>query len=421
MPPMIYMAGRRSLRASFRAQSSGTSSRGVEQYADDSTYGVEDVELQGENLEQPTQGEGEGEEIRDTYCSGSTSTTTRRGRGPNKAKNLQPPPGQKWKVQYNNRGKPIGIEGKKLSRRIGLYVRDPIYCRLVLRWREMTQDRLDNIWEQILLEYDFQGHPRMKEYVFDVAQDRWKEWKHELKQIWKKFSNDPVLLEKKLGGRVVPEDWDRMIAHWKSDAGEKEAQRNAANRAVRTMMHRSGTVTFAQLGADMARIGEPAEDLDVYLRAYTPRDPFSDPDTAEKLRRIQELRETQASSHTDCSMEHILTEVIGDSKGKAVRGLGNHHKKRVISTSAGRYSQEQINNLVSQNQMLTEDAARRDEREQNILEELQRNREELQINKTNYARLYELVDGLYSRFPNSQTHQPSDEASGGSRPGGSRQ
>ena len=61
-------------------------------------------------------------------------------------------------------------------------------------------------------------------------------------------------------------------------------------------------------------------------------------------------------------MEQILTQVVGEGKGRYVRGHGKHHSRKELSSSAGQYRTEKIGHLVHENRELRKQLQKRDAR-----------------------------------------------------------
>ncbi|KAH0672713.1 hypothetical protein KY290_024945 [Solanum tuberosum] len=153
-------------------------------------------------------------------------------------------------VELNDLGQPIGLEGCRLSSKLG---------------RLLPGLYKNKIWTDIKENTD--ATEDMKRILMMSVGSKWREWKHEAKSSgYDSYTNDVERLANR-PNRVEEDQWCALVHYWSSTDAKKKSERNKESRKKLTMPHTSGRKSYSQI-IDNKEMNDLAE---VYPELNVPR------------------------------------------------------------------------------------------------------------------------------------------------------
>ncbi|CAN6469336.1 unnamed protein product [Victoria cruziana] len=254
----------------------------------------------------------------------NTRRLQKRTRGPSRALDtLKLGPKQKFKVEINKHGQPIGEKAQKLSSFIGTLARDPEITPLAYQtWKDLPQTCKDNVWNRVSEKYDGPGATHtwvMKQYA-----KLWRCWRCNLRKFYKKHKTiENCMKHSKV---AIPEDqWKFLIRHFETERSKEQSERNTVIRAKQRFPHTTGTKSFARFRAENAeedKVEPSRAEVFIMTRTSRKRD-YYNPITSDAIAQINEAMSQLPDGVKDYpSPTDILSRVMGPDKYGRVRTYG---------------------------------------------------------------------------------------------------
>lgn len=176
-----------------------------------------------------------------------TSGKQRNVRGPTKMKRMwkEYDPNSKIQLKFNRYGQPCGLKICKLTSFIGCLVRGKEISLAHKNWSKVDKSHKEKLWTTIKGFFDI--HESYKPWVLKSASKKWKDFKFVLKG--KYF--DPDLSRRQninngCGNRIPAPQWEWLVNHWTSNAGQLKSEKNKATRAQQLNgRHTTGSRSYA--------------------------------------------------------------------------------------------------------------------------------------------------------------------------------
>ncbi|KAM7261564.1 hypothetical protein ACFE04_020641 [Oxalis oulophora] len=138
--------------------------------------------------------------------------------------------GNKLDVELDGEGRPINDGGSDYSRFLGTVARRPyLFPISYLRWDNISDEHIDTVWTQEI-EPRFHFFPaehslNIKKLSIKQLNDKWRQWKHDLKDKHFDFSKSDEanvkVIETKEPDRVDVDQYLILVRHWLSNEGKK--------------------------------------------------------------------------------------------------------------------------------------------------------------------------------------------------------
>ncbi|KAK9158314.1 hypothetical protein Scep_004888 [Stephania cephalantha] len=250
-------------------------------------------------------------------------TSTKKGRGP-------ACPIRIWgsrnrlKLQFNDFMQPIGKTSIKFSTQLDIMARNGSLVPLTYEsWNDVPEENKNAIWHEV---QDNTDSPlEFRKNCLEKVANTWRSWKHTLKVHYEKHKDDEDILTRVPDKRVQDEQWSILVRYWNEVEVKRIAKTNAENRKQKTICHRTGCKSFANVRHKRENKGLPTDRASVWLTAYYKRaGARSNEDTKEFALRLQnELSQIPESEQTAEVREKIFKKVIGDEKRGRVLTYGH--------------------------------------------------------------------------------------------------
>ncbi|KAM7260848.1 hypothetical protein ACFE04_026323 [Oxalis oulophora] len=170
--------------------------------------------------------------------------------------------GNKLDVELDGEGRPINDGGSDYSRFLGTVARRPyLFPISYLRWDNISDEHIDSVWTQEI-EPRFHFFPaehslNIKKLSIKQLNDKWRQWKHDLKDKHFDFSKSDEanvkVIEAKEPDRVDVDQYLILVRHWLSNEGKQSSETNKANVSNYKDPHCAGSMPFHQIAIKLAK------------------------------------------------------------------------------------------------------------------------------------------------------------------------
>ncbi|XVF11968.1 hypothetical protein REPUB_Repub08aG0074300 [Reevesia pubescens] len=261
-------------------------------------------------------------------------STTSRKKGKKRGKTMLPkvwkaPSGQKFKVEYNHLGQPVGDNSSTFTSFCGVVTRSSEVAPLNYdHWDQMPSSFKDK--QLTLLKKYFEFSDMLRPWINASIGRKWRDYKGELKA---KYYDQTLSIEANIANLppdVPVHQWIHLVNYFESPIAKKLAKLGAQGRKCQKALHTSGSKSFARKKHQMEHetrrtIGA----VEFYVATHQHKDGrFVDDEArtiADKARReLSDLHVDIESSSEDSirSQQEVMSRVRGKEHCGRVRGLG---------------------------------------------------------------------------------------------------
>ncbi|XP_040372657.1 uncharacterized protein LOC112194384 [Rosa chinensis] len=292
------------------------------------------------------------------------------------------------KLLWNRFGLPKGprLKVARFSRFLGILAKDfTLFPISTPDYRHFNaSDNLERAWNRVKETIDWSNpwvaslEGKIKKRVKSKLNERWKQWKSELRKKWyKPFMNTPRRFQKPNDDRVNERQWKIFVANMDKKKHQRIASINKRNRSQKKMNQSTGTRTYANVAHEYEiSHGKEPDRWELFKLTHQRKgsqEPI-DAASAKAIADFEEAEQKRLSLNVDITApeirEEMYAEVLGKEKGNRVRGVGAgvtwdevpgiHVEERGVS--------REVKLLREQ---LEEQAKKAQEREAHMMEELQ--------------------------------------------------
>ncbi|XP_059624341.1 uncharacterized protein LOC132267252 isoform X3 [Cornus florida] len=126
---------------------------------------------------------------------------------------------------------------------------------------------------------------------------------------------------------VEEDQWDYLIRYWRTEAAQKQSQQNEVNRSKQTMLHTTGTMSYAWKAEKMKlELGKAPTRAQLFCATHKSKKDgkASDEHAAKMITQLEELAATQPFNPDEPSPYDFYAQVRGEERRGRVRmyGLG---------------------------------------------------------------------------------------------------
>ncbi|XP_049936638.1 uncharacterized protein LOC116264469 [Nymphaea colorata] len=259
---------------------------------------------------------------------------------------------QKFKVEVNKHGQPIGEKAQKFSSFIGKLARNPQVTPLTYHtWKELPQTYKDDVWNRV--KEKFEGPGVKVTWVMKEHAKLWRCWRCNLRKLYKKHKAlESCMKHCKV---TIPEDqWRCLIQHFETTKSKEQSEKNKANRAMLKFPHNTGTKSFARLRAEKVAEGTPEPSrAEVFIMTRTSKKGnCQNQATGEAIAQINEaMSQLPEGIRDDPAPTDILSRVIGPDKYGQVHTYGMGVKPSEFFDEAPSRSELMVQNAVLREQL----------------------------------------------------------------------
>ncbi|KAK9984424.1 hypothetical protein SO802_033949 [Lithocarpus litseifolius] len=249
-----------------------------------------------------------------------------------------------WKIPLplNEKGQPIGPDGKTFVRWLGTFFRNGLLCPIVpVAWPNVEEKVKLDCWSEIekryLIDPDIVQPPDQMGCAMHILGVLRRNRRTKLKKDHVKVgvTKEQLLADTPPG--VMEDQWREMVNYWFLEKTVRVSDKNKDSRGKQKEIARSGAQSFAQICDDMVRNalqakvnGVPVERADIYLKVYRRRDGTGvTPRAQENINRIEELLSQpdmrlrgEPGSGVLWSKDDVYARVLGPERPGRVRGVG---------------------------------------------------------------------------------------------------
>ncbi|KAL3814527.1 hypothetical protein ACJIZ3_015795 [Penstemon smallii] len=220
-------------------------------------------------------------------------------------------------IVTNEQGQPVGPESVKLITFLGVLARDGNLAPLnYLYWKSVPLENKETMWQKV--QSRFVIDPKCKDWVLGSLSVKWKAWKHVLKA---KHYHPHETDEERLADRderVLPDQWEALIALWNTEAVQARSASNRANRSMQKYNHAAGAKSFARLREEQRAKRPDGKELsraELFVLTRTRRngEPINEA-SSEVIKKLHDKAKDDATPQESNKQHDILSEIIGPNK-----------------------------------------------------------------------------------------------------------
>ncbi|KAK9169869.1 hypothetical protein Syun_002009 [Stephania yunnanensis] len=285
-------------------------------------------------------------------------------RGPTTMKKFENTP--RLKVQFNERGQPIGPNSVQLSNFLG-YIGRKMVPITREKWSLVRSGERDKLWSAVQEKFIIpEAH---RHFVIMKIRQLWNTWKSRITKFLKEAvecgETEDYIDSKVKPSEVSDQEWMVFQRQRSSPQFIEKSKRFQELRAKQKLPYTLGRKGYARLEEEMKN-GTPGQSdisrTDLWVRGHTKKDgrPANDA-VAETMEVIEEFQGRSSSSTYSISKDPVA-QVFGAEHSGAVRGLGfGATPSKVGATVSNPITglvtnlQKQVNELRSQCNRLTND------------------------------------------------------------------
>ncbi|KAM7261964.1 hypothetical protein ACFE04_021041 [Oxalis oulophora] len=241
--------------------------------------------------------------------------------------------GNKLDVELDGEGRPINDGGSDYSRFLGTVARRPyLFPISYLRWDNISDEHIDTVWTKEI-EPHFHFLPaehslNIKKLSIKQLNDKWRQWKHDLKDKHFDFSKSDEanvkVIETKEPDRVDVDQYLILVRHWLSNEGKQSSETNKANVSNYKDPHCAGSKPFHQIAIELKLFDKKQEAREAKEKAREEN---------------PELAEVFGISDDDNELDNELdNDDYTEIKGKSKRGRLNcsgHRPNSIKNVASG--------------------------------------------------------------------------------------
>ncbi|CAL5353542.1 unnamed protein product [Camellia sinensis] len=274
-------------------------------------------------------------------------------------------------------GRPYGEASEKFTSELGIVIRQ-FAPQNVPSWTDISEEDKETLVAYLQEGFKFTNEPYAIESILNLMHDRYKSYRHDLRQRFRSFptmesalADPPENMEK--------ETWKFLCEKWSDKDYKVRCGKNKLNREKLKVLHTAGSKAFRKVQYDERdrATGEELELVELYKKTH-----FSEKKEAwvhadAEIRHYKlEKRQEKAIEEGSCpiSDEQLSIEVFGQKVGY-IRGLGRGRKPS--TTLSGKLTRAQ---LERDNEAATREA----EEQRRINEELVGRIQILESDRTEY-------------------------------------
>ncbi|CAL5349065.1 unnamed protein product [Camellia sinensis] len=330
-----------------------------------------------------------------THCNTDVGTSKgKRGRGKSRSLKLAKLKNQGVRLPIQIckvSGRPYGEASEKFTSELGIVTRQ-FAPQNVPSWTDISEEDKETLVAYLQEGFKFTNEPYAIESILNLMHDRYKSYRHDLRQRFRSFptmesalADPPENMEK--------ETWKFLCEKWSDKDYKVRCGKNKLNREKLKVLHTAGSKAFRKNRAT----GEELGLVELYKKTH-----FSEKKEAwvhadAEIRHYKlEKRQEKAIEEGSCpiSDEQLSIEVFGQKVGY-IRGLGRGRKPS--TTLSGKLTRAQ---LERDNEAATREA----EEQRRINEELVERIQILESDRTKYnAKVDFLMQQISRRVPSTDS------------------
>ncbi|CAL5399944.1 unnamed protein product [Camellia sinensis] len=336
-----------------------------------------------------------------THCNTDVGTSKgKRGRGKSRSLKLAKLKNQGVRLPIQIckvSGRPYGEASEKFTSELGIVTRQ-FAPQNVPSWTDISEEDKETLVAYLQEGFKFTNEPYAIESILNLMHDRYKSYRHDLRQRFRSFptmesalADPPENMEK--------ETWKFLCEKWSDKDYKVRCGKNKLNREKLKVLHTAGSKAFRKVQYDERDrgTGEELGLVELYKKTH-----FSEKKEAwvhadAEIRHYKlEKRQEKAIEEGSCpiSDEQLSIEVFGQKVGY-IRGLGRGRKPS--TTLSGKLTRAQ---LERDNEAATREA----EEQRRINEELVGRIQILESDRTEYnAKVDFLMQQISRRVPSTDS------------------
>ncbi|CAL5434132.1 unnamed protein product [Camellia sinensis] len=335
-----------------------------------------------------------------THCNTDGTSKGKRGRGKSRSLKLAKLKNQGVRLPIQIckvSGRPYGEASEKFTSELGIVTRQ-FSPQNVPSWTDISEEDKETLVAYLQEGFKFTNEPYAIESILNLMHDRYKSYRHDLRQRFRSFptmesalADPPENMEK--------ETWKFLCEKWSDKDYKVRCGKNKLNREKLKVLHTAGSKAFRKVQYDERdrATGEELGLVELYKKTH-----FSEKKEAwvhadAEIRHYKlEKRQEKAIEEGSCPMsdEQLSIEVFGQKVGY-IRGLGRGRKPS--TTLSGKLTRAQ---LERDNEAATREA----EEQRRINEELVGRIQILESDRTEYnAKVDFLMQQISRRVPSTDS------------------
>ncbi|CAL5420286.1 unnamed protein product [Camellia sinensis] len=335
-----------------------------------------------------------------THCNTDVGTSKgKRGRGKSRSLKLAKLKNQGVRLPIQIckvSGRPYGEASEKFTSELGIVTRQ-FAPQNVPSWTDISEEDKETLVAHLQEGFKFTNEPYAIESILNLMHDRYKSYRHDLRQRFRSFptmesalADPPENMEK--------ETWKFLCEKWSDKDYKVRCGKNKLNREKLKVLHTAGSKAFRKVQYDERdrATGEELGLVELYKKTH-----FSEKKEAWCMLMLRldyklEKRQEKAIEEGSCPMsdEQLSIEVFGQKVGY-IRGLGRGRKPS--TTLSGKLTRAQ---LERDNEAATREA----EEQRRINEELVGRIQILESDRTEYnAKVDFLMQQISRRVPSTDS------------------
>ncbi|CAL5358488.1 unnamed protein product [Camellia sinensis] len=335
-----------------------------------------------------------------THCNTDGTSKGKRGRGKSRSLKLAKLKNQGVRLPIQIckvSGRPYGEASEKFTSELGIVTRQ-FAPQNVPSWTDISEEDKETLVAYLQEGFKFTNEPYAIESILNLMHDRYKSYRHDLRQRFRSFptmesalADPPENMEK--------ETWKFLCEKWSDKDYKVRCGKNKLNREKLKVLHTAGSKAFRKVQYDERdrATGEELGLVELYKKTH-----FSEKKEAwvhadAEIRHYKlEKRQEKAIEEGSCpiSDEQLSIEVFGQKVGY-IRGLGRGRKPS--TTLSGKLTRAQ---LERDNEAATREA----EEQRRINEELVGRIQILESDRTEYnAKVDFLMQQISRRVPSTDS------------------
>ncbi|CAL5412108.1 unnamed protein product [Camellia sinensis] len=335
-----------------------------------------------------------------THCNTDGTSKGKRGRGKSRSLKLAKLKNQGVRLPIQIckvSGRPYGEASEKFTSELGIVTRQ-FAPQNVPSWTDISEEDKETLVAYLQEGFKFTNEPYAIESILNLMHDRYKSYRHDLRQRFRSFptmesalADPPENMEK--------ETWKFLCEKWSDKDYKVRCGKNKLNREKLKVLHTAGSKAFRKVQYDERdrATGEELGLVELYKKTH-----FSEKKEAwvhadAEIRHYKlEKRQEKAIEEGSCpiSDEQLSIEVFGQKVGY-IRGLGRGRKPS--TTLSGKLTRAQ---LERDNEAATREA----EEQRRINEELVGRIQILESDRMEYnAKVDFLMQQISQRVPSTDS------------------
>ncbi|XP_059649426.1 uncharacterized protein LOC132295261 isoform X1 [Cornus florida] len=185
----------------------------------------------------------------------------------------------------------------------------------------MPKQLKEDMWNIVKGKYDV--GIMTKQWTISSIEKKWKGYKCELKNEYYSVRDTDEERLANLPPNVEKEHWEFLVRHWGTPMAKKVNKKNKERRGKQTMMHTTGTKSFARISAEIEEDeGIQLSRADLFIRTHVNKDgKATDAAASEMIENIRELQKSYSDSPIGSSND-LFSIVRGEERTGRVRMLG---------------------------------------------------------------------------------------------------